>query len=64
MVLMATPEVVAQQVEAALQSYGTPAPGEGHVFNLGHGISRFTPPENVTAMVETVHAYSRLQRSA
>jgi uroporphyrinogen decarboxylase len=34
----------------------------GHVFNLGHGISQFTPPESVTALVEAVHQYSREQR--
>lgn len=30
----------------------------GHIFNLGHGISRFTPPEAVTALVDEVHRYS------
>ncbi|ARP92063.1 uroporphyrinogen decarboxylase [Bordetella genomosp. 9] len=30
----------------------------GHVFNLGHGISRFTPPEAVAELVDEVHAYS------
>jgi uroporphyrinogen decarboxylase len=63
-VLMAGPERVAAEVEKALASYGTPSSGHGHVFNLGHGISQFTPPESVTAMVETVHAFSRRQREA
>jgi uroporphyrinogen decarboxylase len=27
-----------------------------HVFNLGHGISRFTDPEKVRLLVDTVHA--------
>jgi uroporphyrinogen decarboxylase len=31
----------------------------GHVFNLGHGISRFTPPEAVSVLVDEVHTYSR-----
>jgi uroporphyrinogen decarboxylase len=31
----------------------------GHVFNLGHGIHRQTPPENVTALVDAVHAAGR-----
>ncbi|MDP2809160.1 MAG: uroporphyrinogen decarboxylase [Rhodocyclaceae bacterium] len=31
----------------------------GHVFNLGHGISQFTPPDNVSALVEAVRQYSR-----
>jgi uroporphyrinogen decarboxylase len=61
-VLMAGPEQVAAEVEKALAAYGTPSSGHGHVFNLGHGISQFTPPESVTAMVETVHAFSRRQR--
>lgn len=63
-VLMAGPEQVAAEVEKALTSYGTPAQGHGHVFNLGHGISQFTPPESVTAMVEAVHSFSRRQRQA
>jgi uroporphyrinogen decarboxylase len=63
-VLMAGPEQVRAEVEKALASYGTPSSGHGHVFNLGHGISQFTPPESVTAMVEAVHSFSRRQRGA
>jgi uroporphyrinogen decarboxylase len=63
-VLMAGPEQVRAEVEKALGSYGTPSNGHGHVFNLGHGISQFTPPESVTAMVEAVHEFSRRQRQA
>jgi len=59
-VLFATPEIVADEAKKVLESFG---PGNtGHVFNLGHGISQFTPPENVTALVDTVHAHSRLLR--
>jgi uroporphyrinogen decarboxylase len=29
------------------------------VFNLGHGISQFTPPENAGALVSAVHELSR-----
>ncbi|MEE8530021.1 MAG: uroporphyrinogen decarboxylase family protein, partial [Nitrosomonadaceae bacterium] len=39
-----------------LVDYGN---GGGHVFNLGHGISQFTPPENALALVEAVHSLSR-----
>ncbi|MGJ7917421.1 uroporphyrinogen decarboxylase [Massilia sp. LXY-6] len=62
-VLMAGPDQIRAEVEKALGSYGTPAAGHGHVFNLGHGISQFTPPESVTAMVEAVHNFSRRQRA-
>ena len=30
----------------------------GHIFNLGHGISQFTPPENVAVLVDAVKRYS------
>ncbi|SFE95549.1 uroporphyrinogen decarboxylase [Nitrosomonas sp. Nm166] len=55
-VLFASPEVIASEVEKVLASYGN---GSGHVFNLGHGISQFTPPENAAALVEAVHSLSR-----
>ena len=55
-VLFATPEVIRREANKVLAGYGH---GAGHVFNLGHGISQFTPPENVAALVETVHASSR-----
>ena len=32
---------------------------KGHIFNLGDGIQEETPPENVIAMVEAVHKFSR-----
>jgi uroporphyrinogen decarboxylase len=62
-ILFAGPDQVRAEVEKALASYGTPSAGHGHVFNLGHGISQFTPPESVTAMVEAVHDFSRRQRA-
>lgn len=31
----------------------------GHIFNLGHGIHQFTPPEQARFCVETVHELSR-----
>ena len=56
-VLFATPEKIAAEATKVMDSFG---PGNtGHVFNLGHGISQFTPPEHVTALVETVHNYRR-----
>src|SRR5574343_52752 len=66
-VLFAPPEQVATQVRAVLDSFGTPhidtsTTGPTHIFNLGHGISQFTPPEHVAALVEAVHSHSRAQR--
>jgi uroporphyrinogen decarboxylase len=62
-ILFASPEQIRAEVERSLTAYGTPSKGHGHVFNLGHGISQFTPPESVTAMVEAVHDFSRRQRT-
>ncbi len=54
-VLLAGPEAVRAQVKTILNAYGK---GAGHVFNLGHGVSQHTPPENVAALVDAVHAFS------
>jgi uroporphyrinogen decarboxylase len=62
-ILFASPEQIAAEVGKVLASYGKPGAGHGHVFNLGHGISQFTAPESVAAMVEAVHAQSRAQRA-
>lgn len=67
-VLFAPPDVVREQAIATLDSFGAPqrADGgwDGHVFNLGHGISQHTPPEHVAALVDTVHSHSRRQRTS
>lgn len=52
-VLLSEPGAVRREARRVLDAYG---PGPGHIFNLGHGISQFTPPENVAALVETVRA--------
>lgn len=54
MSLFASPEAVAAEARKVMDAYGA---GTGHVFNLGHGINQFTPPESVMTLVETVHAY-------
>jgi uroporphyrinogen decarboxylase len=61
MVLFSPPTAIASQVGRVLDAYGH---GSGHVFNLGHGISQFTPPEHVAALVEAVHSHSRRYHSA
>lgn len=55
-VLFSTPEVIRHETERVLASYGF---GSGHVFNLGHGISQFTSPDNAAALVQAVHELSR-----
>jgi uroporphyrinogen decarboxylase len=66
MVLFAQPEQIQEQVIQTLDSFGAPRNADGshagHVFNLGHGISQFTPPEHVSALVDTVHSHSRKLR--
>lgn len=66
-VLFAPPEQVRAEVIRTLDSFGAPANADGttagHVFNLGHGISQFTPPEIVKVLVDTVHEHSRAQRA-
>ena len=54
-VLFSAAEAVERETETVLASFGH---GSGHVFNLGHGISQFTPPENVKILVDCVHRLS------
>jgi uroporphyrinogen decarboxylase len=66
-VLFATPAVIQAEVAKVLNSFGQPhtdktTTGATHIFNLGHGISQFTPPENVAVLVDAVHAHSKAQR--
>ncbi len=55
-ILLSTPEAIEKEVVKVLQSYGN---GHGHVFNLGHGITQLTPPENAAAMLDAVRTHSR-----
>ncbi|MFC0682716.1 uroporphyrinogen decarboxylase [Lysobacter korlensis] len=58
--LYAQPEAIAREVGRALDSYrdGNGGSREGHVFNLGHGLSPDMNPEHVGALVEAVHRLS------
>lgn len=60
-VLFAPPAQIEREARALLDSFGPIEAGQraGHVFNLGHGISQFTPAEHVATLVDTVHEYSR-----
>ena len=57
--LFGSPEGVAAEARRVLDSFGAADARSGHVFNLGHGINQFTPPENVAVLVETVHSHSQ-----
>lgn len=61
-VLFAGKQRIEAEVHKLLTSFGKPEVGAGHVFNLGHGISQFTPPEAVSTLVEAVHQISRQMR--
>jgi uroporphyrinogen decarboxylase len=67
-ILFADAASIEREAEQVLASFGRPHAGAGegptHIFNLGHGISQFTPPEHVKVLVDAVHAHSRRMRSA
>ena len=54
-VLYASPARIRAEVETILASYGD---GNGHVFNLGHGIHQHVKPEHAADFVEAVHELS------
>lgn len=58
--LYANPEAIRQHVGRALDSYrdGNGGSREGHVFNLGHGMSPDMNPDHVAVMVDAVHELS------
>ena len=55
MALFAPPQAIEKEVQRVLDAYGS---GPGHVFNLGHGVSQYTPPEHVATLVQAVHSAS------
>lgn len=54
--LYAPAQRIEDEVQTILKGFGH---GEGHVFNLGHGIHLDVPPENAKVFVDAVHKYSR-----
>ena len=54
--LFGTQESIEAEVKRILADYGK---GNGHIFNLGHGIHQLTDPERVKDLVEAVHTLSR-----
>jgi uroporphyrinogen decarboxylase len=55
-VLFSDRATIRAEAGKVLRDFGS---GNGHVFNLGHGISQFTPPEHVGILVDAVHELSR-----
>ena len=55
-ILYAGKQRIEQEVQDILAGFGA---GEGHVFNLGHGIHLDVPPENAGYFVDAVHQYSK-----
>lgn len=60
-VLYGAPEAIRREAGRVLDSYaaGNGGSREGHVFNLGHGMSPDMDPEHAAALVEAVHELSR-----
>jgi len=53
--LYSTPERIEKGVQSVLKKFGR---GNGHIFNLGHGVLPETPVENVKAFVNAVKKFS------
>jgi uroporphyrinogen decarboxylase len=66
-VLFADAAAIEREARRVLEDFGTPhagsGPGPTHIFNLGHGISQFTPAESVKVLVDAVHVHSKRMRS-
>ncbi|UOO88370.1 uroporphyrinogen decarboxylase [Vitreoscilla massiliensis] len=56
MALFGTPESIEQEVARILAEFGA---GNGHVFNLGHGINQHTNPEHAKVLIDAVHRLSK-----
>ncbi len=57
MALFGGESAIRREARRVLDAFGPVGQG-GHIFNLGHGISQFTPPEAVAWLVDEVHKYS------
>ena len=70
LILFSEPQQIAKAASDLLEDLAqAPAlkaglhPLDGHIFNLGHGISQFTLPESVSALAESVIKTSKALRS-
>ncbi len=60
-ILLSNPQAIEKEVASILASYGK---GNGHVFNLGHGITQWTDPENAAAFLSAVREHSKQYHQA
>jgi len=56
--LFAPAAMIEQEVRRTLREYSQDGNANGHVFNLGHGISQFADPAHVEVLVHAVHRAS------
>jgi uroporphyrinogen decarboxylase len=56
--LFGSPTVIENEARRVLAEFAADGKADGHVFNLGHGISQFTDPAHVEALVNAVHRIS------
>ena len=54
-VLYGSPQAIRDEVATILSSYGK---GNGHIFNLGHGIHQYVDPKHAGVFVDAVHELS------
>ncbi|MDT8319062.1 MAG: uroporphyrinogen decarboxylase [Xanthomonadales bacterium] len=54
-VLLASPETIRREARRTLNSFGK---GDGHVFNLGHGITPDVDPEHLQVLIQAVREFS------
>ena len=54
-ILRASPQRIRQEVATILEQFG---PGEGHIFNLGHGITPDINPDHAGVFIDAVHEMS------
>jgi len=54
-VLRSDPSIIRSEINAILTSFGD---HQGHIFNLGHGITPDIDPDNVKVFIDAVHEFS------
>jgi len=55
-IMLTNPEIIESRVKETLASFGK---GNGHVFNLGHGITPDVDPHHMTVLTQSVRDHSR-----